>query len=263
MRTPLRPRRLADERLEGQGRGRVASERDGRGHEGEREALGRPADRGLREHQPDARATRRRPRGRSVQRQRRRRVGEGRGGVREATIGVTPTQDDVDRTIGQQRRIVAQPGGDRPAGGGLQALDEAAHDAAAVLECEPRVALAPLAVAGSADTTADDAQGGDPPGIAAQPARRQQRVQQRQAERRFDRCRAEVLLDARQDALDGRQRARRPEVEDLVGQPLVRGQDRESARPGRCGRRHPSTAPGRRSASALSVGTDRDSGPPT
>ena len=53
-------------------------------------------------------------------------------------------------------------------------------------------------------------------------------MKERQAQSRLDRRGAEVLLDARHDALDGGQRARRAEVEELVGQAGVRRQDREA-----------------------------------
>ena len=118
-------------------------------------------------------------------------------------------------------------GRDGTARRGLEALDEAAHDPAAILECEPRVALAPLPVAGRTQVPANDAQCCDAPRVAVEATRRQQAMQEGEAQGRLDGRRPKVLLDAGQDALDGGHGARRPEVEQLVGQAFAPRQDRE------------------------------------
>ncbi len=236
MRAPLGTGRLADERLAGQRCGRIAAERHSRGHEGEREALRRPAHGRLREDEADPRSIGGHRRGGATQRRGGQGIDERRGRLREAAVRMAAPEDDVDRAVGQQRRVVTQAGRDRPAGGRFQALDEATHDPAAILEGQPRVALPPLAVARRPHVAAHDAQGRDAAGIAVESARRQQRVEEGQPQRRLDGRRPQVLLDAGQDAFDGRQRARRPEVEDLIGQALVAGHDRDALADGRARR---------------------------
>jgi hypothetical protein len=62
----------------------------------------------------------------------------------------------------------------------LQSLDEAADEADAVLEGEPRIPFSPLAAAGWADPTALDPERTHASRITVQATRRQQGVEERQ-----------------------------------------------------------------------------------
>ena len=92
----------------------------------------------------------------------------------------------------------------------LEALDEAAHQPARLLEGEPRVALAePLAgrAAGRARRRCAGRSGRPP--CAGQPAGRQDRVQEGQAQGGQDGRGAQVALDALDDGHEGDELARR------------------------------------------------------
>ena len=249
---PRRTPGAAEDRLEREQRRRVAAE-DPAGREvGVRQPLDVRALGRLAEDEPDPRPVRQPGQrvGLGLERPERRRRPE--------------PDDDVGHPLGQALEVLAEAGGHQPERGALEALDEAADDAEAVLEREPRVALAPLAAGRQADPAAADPQVGDPARVAVEPRGRQQGVEERQAHRGLDRGRAQVALDPLEDRLEPDELARRVEVEQLLDERVVAVDGREPvadrrARPGRAGR-SPRSGRGRPRRSSRGAGRRRRPG---
>ncbi len=144
----------------------------------------------------------------------------------------------VARPLSEAAQILAEPGLERPGDPALEMLDEPAHDPERVLERKPRVALAKLGPRLRADVTRRDAQRARLARLGREPAGRQDRVQQRQAERGQDRRGPEVPLDPFQDGPESDQLAIRMEIEQFIGEVLGAIHDREAREHGsthRCG----------------------------
>ena len=136
------------------------------------------------------------------------------------------------RPFGECLEVLAEPCLEWAEGTALEALDEAADGLEAFLERQPRVALAPLRCQRESDMTARHAQGATAAGAGGQAARRDQRVEHREAQGGEDRCGPEVGLDPLHDRREGHELAGGVEIEELVdeiGRPV---DDREPvARP--------------------------------
>ena len=144
-------------------------------------------------------------------------------------------QDGRGRALAERSQVLAEARLHRPERAALEALDESPHRAECVLEREPRVPLAPLARGRQADVAAGDPQGSAAARGADEPARRQERVQEGQAERRQDVGRAQVGLDPFHDRGHRDELAGRVQVEQLVDQGRRTLDDREAvARPRPC-----------------------------
>ena len=106
----------------------------------------------------------------------------------ERPVGALGAEADDGRgdPFRQAAHVVAESSRGRPVAAPLEALDEAAKDPEAVLERQPRVALAPLLPGRQLHAPGVDPELRDPAREAVEPARRQDRVQEGEAERRLD-----------------------------------------------------------------------------
>lgn len=146
-------------------------------------------------------------------------------GVRVVAQGEHPTwagepEDRGGRSLSEAAQVLAEAGLDRTRGSALEALDEPADRPEGVLECEPRVALAELRSALGSDVAGRHAQRGGPARPAGEAARRQDRVEQGEAQRGEDRGRAQVALDPLEDRAEADQLARRVQVEQFIREAL-------------------------------------------
>jgi len=107
---------------------------------------------------------------------------------------------------------------ERAARGTLEALDEGADRPVALLEREPRVALAPRVRDRRPDRAAGDPEARHAAGPGAEPARGQDRVQERQPERGLDRGSPQIALDAVEDRRQADELAVGVEIEDRPNQ---------------------------------------------
>ena len=146
---------------------------------------------------------------------------------------------DVGHALGEALEVFAEPCGHQPQRRALETLDEAADQAEAVLERQPRIALAPLAAGRQADPSAADPEVRDAARVAVQPGCRQQRMKQRETHRRLDGCRSEVAFDPLEDGLEAHQLPGRMQVEELLDERVVAVDRREPVAhrpPGRAAR---------------------------
>src|SRR5258706_13113216 len=104
------------------------------------------------------------------------------------------SQHGCRRAVNEAPQVLSDPGLDRAVRAALQALDEATDEAYAVLEGQPRVALAPLGRARCPDPAGLDAERADASGKAVQPARRQKGVEEPAPKGRPDHAGAEVPI---------------------------------------------------------------------
>ena len=122
------------------------------------------------------------------------------------------------RALAEAAQVLAEACLDGAQRARVQPLDEAAHAAERVLEREPGVALTELRPAVGPDVAGRHAQGRVPAGTCPEPARRQDRVEQREAEGGHHRRGPQIALDPFQDCPEADQLAARVKVEQLVGQ---------------------------------------------
>ena len=116
----------------------------------------------------------------------------------------------------QAPQVLAEPGVDRAVGAAVEPLDEAADEADGLLEGDPRIALAPLLGRGQLHVAGRDVEVAGPAGRRRQAAGRQDRVEEGQPQRREDRGRAQVRLDAVDDRGQADELPRRVQVQQLV-----------------------------------------------
>ncbi len=218
--SPINPGRRSREFLERQARRRKTPEDRARGVVGEGQRVAGPAQRGLRQRQPDAAVAH------PVESQ-----PALLAGAREA-----PADDRVRGPVHEVEGILAEPGQHGPARRRLELLHEASNEAAPLLEQEPGVPLTPLAMSRRSEMPAGDPERADAAGKAVEAAGGEQDVEEREAQRCLDRRRPQVRIEAVNNRLDRRQRARRVQPQDLVRECIDAGDDRES-RPQRKPRR--------------------------
>jgi hypothetical protein len=201
---PVRGGRLrAEERLQAQRLGRLAAQEPRRRQVFEAELVHRRRRRGRAEHEVD-------PVGWQVLARDRR---------------TAPHPQDVRRAHPPQVVVVG-----REAGGAALATqrgDRGAHVPERGLEEPPHVDLALVARSRLAHVATGDAQGGDPPRVAVQPAGREEAGCQGKAEDREQGRVAHLRLDLAGDGLEGIQVARRVEAKDLVHKVAPAIEDRE------------------------------------
>ena len=175
--------------------------------------------------------------------------------TREPRTGSTSAEDRGRGPLPQAPQVLAEPGLERPERAALEALDEAADEAEAVLEGEPRVALAPLGRRSAAGRGRRRCGGRrSRPGAVAR--RLAGRIACRNASRSAarDRRGAQVALDAVEDrrrarragaACAGRAARRRARSAPSTGREAVRERSPAAARP-----RRPAAARARSSSSS-------------
>jgi hypothetical protein len=105
---------------------------------------------------------------------------------------------------------------DRPARSALETLDEAPDRPDPVLEGEPRVPFAPRTGVRRPDVAGLDPNRARPVRMAVEPARRQERVKEREPKGRVDGRRPEIGLDPVEDRLEARELTRRVEIEQAI-----------------------------------------------
>ena len=138
--------------------------------------------------------------------------------------------------LAEAAQVLAETGLDRPGGPALEPLDEPADDPEGVLEGEPRIALAELGPGLRPDVSRRDAQCGGPARPGAEPAGRQDRVDEGEPEGGQDGRGAQVALDPLEDRAEADELASGVQVEQLVGQALRTGDLREPVEQGRAHR---------------------------
>ena len=149
-------------------------------------------------------------------------------GLESAERGWRPESDDGGRDpLAETPHVVPEADEGRAVRTTLESLDEPTDDAVAVLERQPRVAFAPLLAGRQLHPAGMDAQIGDPAGEAIEPARRWDRMEEREAERRLHRGGPEIRVDPLEDRLEPIELPWRVEVEDLVDQRIVPIERRE------------------------------------
>jgi hypothetical protein len=224
--TPRRPDGRGREGLDGQARRRLATDDPGRRPVRERQPFLVRPDRWLAEDQADP-ATPARQRARAAATAGR--VVFGRLGADRSPRRRTGNPEHGGRrAIGQAPQVLADPRLDRAIRATLESLDEAAHEADAVLEGEPRVALSPLGRAGRTDPSALDPERADPAREAVEPAGRQERVEEGEAEGGFDGRRTQVALDPLEDRLEPDELARAVEIEQPFDEAVAAVEHREA-----------------------------------
>ena len=117
-------------------------------------------------------------------------------------------------------QVLAEPRLDGSLGARVEPLDEPADAPERLLEREPRIAFPELRAGLRADVARRDAERGVPAWTGAEPARRKDRVKQRQAQGGHDRSGSQVALDALEDGSETDHLTGCVEVEQLVGQGL-------------------------------------------
>ena len=132
------------------------------------------------------------------------------------------------RALAEAAQVLADPCLDRAGRARFEALDEATDQPERFLEGLPRVAFAEGDAALRADVAGRHAQRAGSPRLGGQPARRQDRVEERETQRGQDGRGAQVALDAFEDGAQTDELAIRVQVEQLVGQVLRSGHDREA-----------------------------------
>src|SRR5439155_16267482 len=175
--TPRRPDRGPGQSRERQATGRLGSERPGGGPIRHRQAFVVRANRRLAEDEADAPAQAGSART-AVPATTSRRFGPDGPGRRRST--------DPDHGRGaafiEGAQIVAEASLDRATRPALEPLDEPADGPDPVLERKPRMPFAPLAGRRWAHVAGLDPERANPAGISVQPARRQERMQEPEAE---------------------------------------------------------------------------------
>ena len=165
------------------------------------------------------------------------------GSVRIVAEGEQPARAALGeyggrRPLTEASEVFAEPCLDRSGRPALEALDEASDHPERILEGIPRVAFAELGASRSSHVTRGDAQGGGTARLGGEPARREDRVEEGEAERGKERRRPQVALDAFQDGAESDQLAPGVQVEQLVGQAICPGhlgESGEETRPHRGG----------------------------
>ena len=206
---PRRADRAAGQGLERQDRRRFAAQHPGRRPIRKREALLVRPDGRLAEDEPDPPSRRPAEVAAAVAAER---APGGRAGH---------SHDRGRRAVAEAPEVRPEPGLDRAEGAALESLDESPHESDPVLEGEPRVPLAPLAASRRAHPPALDPERPDPPGEAVEAARREQRVEEPEAQRSLDGSGPEVALNAFEDRLQADELAGRVEVEQAVDERLA------------------------------------------
>jgi len=148
----------------------------------------------------------------------------GRTGRRDQNIGA---QHDIGGAVDQRFDVVPRPWL-KCCCAGLDAGDELAHLAAAFLEAQPRVALAPLLRIWLLDVPVANADCGDSAGVAVQLARRQQRVDEPESEPGRDRGRLELRVELKDDRVERDKGTRRVQIEQLIGEFAAAFEHREA-----------------------------------
>jgi hypothetical protein len=205
-----RPRVGVEQRVEGQEARRLAAEAPAR----ERVRLGQ-AGRGplhghLPDHQPDAGALGR------LQ-------GGALGGEPFERLGRRDTERDHRGTLDEPVEAIDETRLDGRQRAVVEGLHEPAHERIALLEGEPRVALAPARRAGRTEVPARDPDGTRPPRVGVEARRREDRMEQGQPQRRGDLGRAQIAVDPGEDRVEAPELSLRVQVQDRVRQGFRRG----------------------------------------
>ena len=213
---PRGTQRGAREPVEGQGCRRLTAEDPGRRVIGRGEALQARPHRWLAEDEADARG-----RGGPA-------VGVGIIAQTEEPARATQADEGRCRALAQASQVLTEARLGRPLCPTVETLDEPAYQPEGILERQPRVAFAELGPAEWADVAGRHTQRRAPARSAAETTRRQDRVEQGEAQCGHDRSGPQVALDPLEDRTETHELAAGVEIEQLVGQALGAGDLREA-----------------------------------
>ncbi len=174
---------------------RLAAEPPGGDDEGLGEPARRPLGERLRQHEADPRAL-----------GGRQRLGLGT----EPLQGIAPSdpQGDHRRAVEQALEGLGEAGLHGPVRAVVERLHEGPHQLVALLEGAPRVAFAPSGRPRRADSAVGDAERAGPAGVPGEAARREDGMDQGEAEGGGHLGRPQLALDPGEDRLEGGELAR-------------------------------------------------------